>query len=251
MIGVAVIGLSCLLATGAVVAAPGPLSFEDAVRLSDRIIIGTVQGAGVGSARIGDSKGIVLGIKDPSTGLVFTPYRVRIDACLFDIDGSCSPGDTEVLIPGGTVYETVDGVERLRTWEVAGAAGAPLPPAGGAVLLFMSRRNGRYLPLNDSAARIPVHDASGTASVTLRFASPRFLTDAGRETAGARLAAGGQATTTPVFVESVQLGRLASMIQQVRQVPTPSSGLRHANPGSANGDDARLVRQRHSCVRTG
>lgn len=247
----AVIGLSSVLATGVGVAASGPLRFEDAVRMSDRIIIGTVEEPGVGSARIGDSKEIALGIKDPATGLVFTPYRVRIDQCLFDIDGSCSPGDTEVLIPGGTVYEKADGVERLRTWEVAGAAGAPLPPAGDAVLLFMSRRNGRYFPLNDSGARIPVHQASGRASVTLRFASPRFLSDAGRDAARARLAAGRQSTTLPEFVESVELGRLKSMIQLVRQVPTPTSGLRHAIPGRADVDDARLVLQRRSRVRTG
>ena len=247
----AVIGLSSLLASGVVMAAPGPLTFEDAVRLSDRIIVGTVQGAGVGSVRLGDTKGIVLGIKDPSTGLVFTPYRIRIDQCLFDVDGPCAPGDTEVLIPGGTVYETVDGVERLRTWEVAGAAGAPLPALGGAVLLFMSRRNGRYLPLNDSGGRVTVEEASGVASVTLNFASPRFLTDAGRETARARLAAGPQGTTSPVFVESVELGHLKSMIQLVRQVPKPTSGLRHEIPGRDDVDDARLIRQRRSRIRTG
>jgi hypothetical protein len=248
---VSVIRLSTLLAAGMVSAAPGSLSFEDAVRLSDRIIIGTVQAAGAGSVRVGDSKDIVLGVKDSSTGLVFTPYRVRIDQCLFDNDGSCSPGDTEVLIPGGTVYETVNGEERLRTWEVAGAAGAPLPPAGDAVLLFLSKRNGRYLPLNDSGARIAVAESLGTASVTLRFTSPRFLSDAGRDAARARLAAGRQATTPPVFVESVQLGRLKSLIQLARQVLTPTSGLRHAIPGRADVDDARLIRSRCPCVRTG
>ena len=153
-------------------AAPRPtsLSFEETVQMSDRIVIGTVQGSGGGSARLPDGREIALGTKDSSTGLVFTPYRVRINECLFDKDGSCVPGDTEVLIPGGTVYEIVEGQQRLRTWEVAGAAGAPLPPAGDDVLLFLNKRNDRYLPINDSAARIRVDRSHGPASVVLRFA---------------------------------------------------------------------------------
>jgi hypothetical protein len=219
--------------------------------MSDRIIVGTVQTAGAGLVRLGDANDIVLGIKEPISGLVFTPYRVRIVLCLFDKDDSCTPGDSEVLIPGGTVYETVDGQQRLRTWEVPGAASAPLPAPGGDVLLFMSKRNGRYVPLNDNGARIRVDHSSGTASVELRFASPRFLSDEGRESARARLAAGAPATTPPVFTDSVEIERLKAMIELTRQVLKPTSGIGHAFPDRAHAHGDRDVRQRRPCVCTG
>ena len=208
----------CLLVPWVAAAAPPPasLSFEETVRMSDRIVIGTVRRVGGGSVRLPDGGEIALGVKDPATGLVFTPYRVRIDLCLFDKDASCKLGDSEVLIPGGTVYEIVDGRPRLRTWEVAGAAGAPLPPAGDDVLLFMAKRIDRYVPLNDSGARVRVDRRSGLASVVLRFASPRFLSDAGRESARARVATGNPATTPPVFIESVGIDRLKAMIALAR-----------------------------------
>jgi hypothetical protein len=219
--------------------------------MSDRIVIGTVQGTTGGSARLPDGTEIALGIKDPSTGLVFTPYRVRIRQCLFDIEGSCSPGETEVLIPGGTVYETVEHRQRLRTWEVAGAAGAPLPPAGDDVLLFLTRRNDRYLPINDSGARIRVDRTQGQPSVALRFATPRLLSADGRELARARVATRDPAATGPEFMESVPLDRLKELISIVRQVPTPTSGMRDANPRRADAGDAPVVRKRRSRVRAG
>ena len=208
----------CLLVPWVAAAAPPPasLSFEETVRMSDRIVIGTVRRTGVASVRLPDGKELVLGIKDSATGLVFTPYRVRITECLLEKDASCRLGDSEILVPGGTVYEIVDGKQRLRTWEVAGAAGAPLPPVGDDVLLFMAKRNERYVPINDSGARVRVDRSSGSASVVLRFASPRFLSDAGRETARARAASGNPSTTPPVFVESVGVDRLKAMIALAR-----------------------------------
>ena len=229
----------------------GSLSFEDAVRQSDRIVVATVKGAGAGSVRLGDAKEIVLGMKDPTTGLVFTPYRIRIDSCLFDIDDSCTVGESEVLVPGGTVYETVEGQQRLRTWELAGAAGVPLPPEGGEILLFMAKRHGRYLPLNDSGARIPVERSTGSATVALRFASPHFLTDAGRESAQTRLSAGRPAMTPPLFIESVQIDRLKSMIEIARQVLRPTSGMRHAIPDLADSAGTLVDQPCRSRVRTG
>jgi len=242
-----------LLAPHLAVAAPPPgsFSFEEAVRMSDRIVIGTVQGTSAGSVRLADGGEIVLGIKDPVTGLVFTPYRVRIASCLFDKDESCRLGDSEVLIPGGTVYETVDGEQRLRTWEVAGAAGAPLPPTGDDVLLFMMKRNDRYLPLNESGARVRVDRSSGSASVVLRFESPRFLSAEGRESARARAATGNPATTRPVFIESVPLDRLKEMIVLARQVLKPTSGTRHAIPDRADAYASVAVRERGTRVRAG
>jgi len=219
--------------------------------MSDRIVIGTVQGSGAGSVRLPGGGEIALGIKDTSTGLVFTPYHVRISECLFDKDGTCSTGDTEVLIPGGTVYETIDGQQRLRTWEVAGAAGAPLPPAGDDVLLFLNKRNDRYLPINDSAARIRVDRSHGPASVALRFASPRLLTGAGSESARARVDTRQPAAARPGIIESVRLDRLKEMIATVRQVPRPTSGMRDANPRRADAGDAHAVRHRRSRVRAG
>ena len=208
----------CLLVPCVATAAPPPasLSFEETVRMSDLIVLGTVQGASGGSVRLPDGKEIALGIKDPATGLVFTPYRVRITECLFDRDASGRLGDGEVMIPGGTVYETVEGKRRLRTWEVAGAAGAPLPPTGDDVLLFMVKRNDRYLPINDSGARVRVDRSSESASVVLRFASPRFLSAEGRESARAHVAAGTPSTTRPLFIESVGVDRLKAMIALAR-----------------------------------
>ncbi len=244
---------ACLLVPCVVAAAPQPasLSFEETVQMSDRIVVGTVQGPSGGSVRLPGGGEIALGIKEASTGLVFTPYRVRIGECLFDKDGSCSPGDTEVLIPGGTVYETVEGQQRLRTWEVAGAAGAPLSAAGDDVLLFLTKRNDSYLPINDRGARIRVDRSAGPPSVILRFASPRFLSAAGRESARARVTSRNPAMTRPEFTESVPLDRLKELIAIARPVPKPTSGMRDANPHRADADDTRAVRKRRSRVRAG
>jgi len=247
----------CLLLTGvAAVAAPSaPLSFEEAVRMSERIVVGRVEGESGASVELPGGGKIVLGIKDPATGLVFTPYRVRITQCLFDKEESCRLEDMEVVVLGGTVYESVDGEERLRTWEVAGVAGAPLPPAGDDVLLFMTKSNGRYRPLNDSGARIRVDHASTStstsASVVLRFASPRFLSAEGRESASVRTAAGNPATARPVFIESVSLDRLKALIVLARQVLKPTSGTRHAIPDRADACASDTLRERGTRVRAG
>jgi hypothetical protein len=239
-----------LVSCGVVTAAqPAPLTFEETVHMSERIVIATVQGTTGGSAQLPDGAEIALGMKDPSTGLVFTPYRVRIRECLFDVDGSCSPGEIEVLIPGGTVYETVEHRQRLRTWEVAGAAGAPLPPAGDDVLLFLTRRHDRYFPINDSGARVRVDRTEGQPSFELRFASPRLLSAEGRELARARVTTRDPARSRPEFMESVRLDRVKELIAIVRQVPMPTSGMRDANPRRADAGDAPVVRKRRSRVR--
>lgn len=129
-------------------------SFEDLVRMSDRIVTGKVQGPAAGSVRLPDGKEIALGVKDPVSGIVYTAYRIVIDGCLFDADEECVPGESEVSFPGGTIYETVEGERRLRTWEIAGAGG--LPHAGEERLLMMTKRQGRYVALNDRAARATI-----------------------------------------------------------------------------------------------
>lgn len=221
-----------------------PLVFEDAVRSSDRIVIATVLGTSGGSAHIPGAGDVALGIKDPITGLVFTPYRVRIVTCLFDTTDSCRPGDGEVLVPGGTVYETVDGQQRLRTWEVAGAAGVPLPTGGDDLLLFMTERNGRYQPLNDRGARVPVERGLSGASVELRFKSPVFLSEDRRDSVRADSAKANPASTRPEFTESVDVDRLKSLIALARQVPKPTSGIGHAIPDRADVLGARIVGKR-------
>jgi hypothetical protein len=247
---VLVIGL--IVARVATAAPPdSSFHFEEAVRKSDRIVVGTVQGTTGGLVTLPHGGTLALGIKDPTTGLVFTPYRVRVSRCLLDQDASCKLEDIEVLIPGGTVYETVDGEQRLRTWEVAGAAGVPLPPAGDDVLIFMEKRNHRYVPLNGRGARIPIDHASGTASVTLRFESPRLLSPAALESAQARIVAGHPSATRPEFVESVPLDRLKELIQLARQVPKPTSGTRHEIPDRADACASDGVRKRGARVRTG
>ena len=214
----------------------GSISFEEAVRMSDRIIVGTVLGTIGERAKLPDGVEIALGVKDPSSGLVFTPYRVRIAMCLLDTDVACRPGESEIHVPGGTVYENVDGEPRLRTWEVAGAAGVPLPSAGDDVLLFMTKRKDRYLPLNDRGARLGVDRKSApeSAAVVLRFESPRFLSAEGRAAAQTRAASGNPATTRPEFIEAVPLDRLRELITLARQAPKPTSGTRHAIPDSAD-----------------
>ena len=231
----------------------GSISFEKAVRMSDRIIVGTVLGTAGEVARLPDGVELALGIKDPASGLVFTAYRVRIAMCLLDTDTACRPGDSEIQVPGGTVYETVDGEPRLRTWEVAGAAGVPLPSAGDEVLLFINKRNDRYLPLNDRGARVRVDrkSAPGSASVVLRFESPRFLSEEGRAAAQARAAAANPATTRPEFVEAVPLDRLRELITLARQAPKPTSGTRHAIPDLADTHVVVIPHERGVRIRAG
>ena len=226
-------------------------SFEQVVRMSDRIVVGTVETVGAGLARAEGSNEIVLGTKDPTTGLVFTPYRILVNTCLFDKDDSCTSGELEVLIPGGTVYENVDGRQRLRTWEVSGAAGAPLPPPGNDVLLFLTKRNGKYQPLNDASARLRVDRSSDQASVSLRFDSPRFLSDGVLESSRGRLAAETPAMSPPLFTESVEIERLPALIKLARQVLKPTSGIGHAIPDRVAVCDARRIRRGHTCLRTG
>jgi hypothetical protein len=236
---------ACLIVSPVTTAAQpsAPSSFEEMVQTSDRIIVGRVQGTNAGSVRLPNGGELSLGIKDPATGLVFTPYRVRVVTCLFDKNDSCRLEDMEIVLPGGTVYETVDGEPRLRTWEVAAAA-APLSPDGEDVLLFMTKRSDRYMPLGGSAARVRVDRSARTASVVLQFASPRFLSAEGRESARARVAAANPATTCPVFIESVPLDRLKELISLARQVPKPTSGTRHAIPDRTDACASDAVRER-------
>jgi hypothetical protein len=236
--------LFLLAPCAAVASPPRALTFEDAVQQSDRIVVGTVRGAGIDSVKLPGGGELALGIRDPSTGLVFTPYRIRVVMCLLDTDASCRPGDAEVLIPGGTIYETVNGGLRLRTWEIAGAAGVPLPSAGDDVLLFLRKRGDRYFPLNAAGARVRVDRSSGTDSVVLRFASPRFLSAEGRRAAQARAAQANPEMTAPVFIESVPLDRLKEMTTLARTVPKPTSGTRHAIPDRADAHASLTVLER-------
>jgi hypothetical protein len=238
----------------AIVIAAGPaaaaLRFEDAVRASDRIVVGTIEHAGAGVVPLERGRSIDLGIVDPASGLVFTPYRIRIDECLLDSDVACAPGELEALVPGGTVYEIVGGERRLRTWEIAGVAGVPLPPVGSRLLLFMTKRNGRFVALGDRNGRAPVDDAGGVATVALELASPRFLSESGRDAVRLRLAAGNAAFDRPRFAERVEIGRLPALIRQVLTVPLPTSGTRHAAAALDHPDDAR-ARERRDGIRAG
>jgi hypothetical protein len=237
----AAIPLLCVLAPTLISAAPPGLSFEPVARMSERIVLARVLGPDGARVSMVDGTKIALGVKDSATGLVFTPWRIRVDDCLLDLDGDCAPGEDEVFTPGGTVYENVEGRETLRTWEVRGAAGTPLPVVGSDVVLFMTKRSGRYFPINDPAARLIVGGSPGARTVVLRFASPRLLSDAARTGSAFK----------PHLTESVSIERLKSIIASVRAVLKPTSGSDHAPPDSGASRDDAAVRKSRTGVHTG
>jgi hypothetical protein len=120
---------------------------------------------------------------------------------------------------------------------------------GEDVLLFMAKRNGRYVPLNDRGARIRVDRSPGSASVLLTFESPRLLSEQGRDSARARAEAGNPATTRPEFIEAVPLDRLKELIALAREVPKPTSGIRHALRDLADRDASDAPRGSGSRLR--
>ena len=219
------------------------LHFEDLVRMSDRIVVATVQGPSGGSVKLQNGKALPLGVKDEASGVVFTPYRIVVNACVLESDHACIPGKSEISIPGGNVYETVGGEQRLRTWEVAGAAGVPMHGNGEELLIMMRKRGHRYMPLNDRSARVPVDRSSGAPSVRLSFGSPRFLSAAARESNLAQSGATAPSTAPPSFTEMVPLDDLKRRVALARQVPEPTSEILHAIPSCADANDARDLQQ--------
>lgn len=219
--------------------------------MSDRVVLATVNGPSGDTVRLPNGREITLGVKDPTNGVVFTPYRIVVSECLFDADDACAPGDGELSIPGGNIYETVDGQRRLRTWEVAGAASVPPPPAGAEFLLVMAKRQGRYVPLNDSGARVRVDRSSGSPAVSLSFGSPRFLSAVGLESARAEVGAAVPSTVRPTFTERVPLDRLRRVVALVREVPKPTSENLHATPVGAGARDDHALQRRRVRVRAG
>lgn len=235
--------IKALLVSGVVSAARAAtvLNFEDLVRMSDRIVLAKVEGPSGDSVSLPNGNEIALGVKDAASGLVFTPYRIVVSECVFDIDDGCAPGASEVSIPGGTIYEMVDGERRLRTWEVAGAASVALPRTGEELLLVMAKRQGRYVPLNDSGARVRVERSSRVPSVRLSFGSPRFLSAAGLESARARPGAATPSTVRPSFTERVSLDELKRVVALARQVPEPTSEKLDATPTGADAHVAHAL----------
>jgi hypothetical protein len=231
-------------------AAAASLTFEALIPMSDRVVLATVQSTVGGSVQLPNGRDVPLGAKDSASGVVFTAYRIAITECLFDVDDACLPGESEVSVPGGNVYETVDGHERLRTWEIGGAAGAPMPRAGEELLLILVKRKGRYVPLNDPGARIPVNRSSGPPSVRLSFGSPRFLSAAGLDSARSQAGATPSAAR-PLFSESVPIGELKRLVALARPVPKPTSEIPHAIPSCAIARDVGTLLQRRAGVRTG
>ena len=202
-----------LLRPALVIAAQRPPTFEDIARLSDLVINGTVIGPSGETHTLPDGTAITLGVK--ISDHVFTPYRVRIDDCLYDVDGACPSGELEVLVPGGTLLETIDGETRLRTWDLTGAASAPLPTAGTPVVLFLQKYKGRYRPFNDAGARLTVSNASGQDRVRVRFTSPQLLSPSDLASAD-RVAPEAPSPLQPAFTEDVPLNRLKAMIAAAR-----------------------------------
>jgi hypothetical protein len=246
-----IIGALIASATAFVGAAAASLTFEELIPMSDRIVLATVKSAVGGSVRLPNGRDVPLGAKDPASGIVFTAYRIAITECLLDVDDACLPGESEVSVTGGNVYETVDGRERLRTWEIGGAAGVPMPRAGDELLLILVKRNGRYVPVNDPGARVPVNRSSGPPSVHLSFGSPRFLSAAGLESVRSQAGAAPPSTARPLFSENVPIGELRRLVALARPVPKPTSEIPHAIPSCAIAHDAGALLQRRACVRAG
>src|SRR5262245_1164916 len=98
----AILPVSCLVLTCLSLVEARELPFEDVVRMSERIVVAKFLGAGSGSATAANGARIVLGIKDPGTGLVFTPWRILVEECLFDLANACEEGEQDVFAPGGT-----------------------------------------------------------------------------------------------------------------------------------------------------
>lgn len=245
-----IIGALIASAISFVGAAAASLTFEELIPMSDRVVLATVQSAVGGSVRLQNGRDVPLGAKDPASGVVFTAYRIAITECLFDVDDACLPGESEVSVPGGNVYETLDGHERLRTWEIGGAAGVPMPRAGEELLLILIKRKGGYAPVNDPGARVPVNRSSGLPSVRLSFGSPRFLSAAGLESVRSQANAA-PSTERPLFSENVPIGELKRLVALARPVPKPTSESLHAIPSCAIAHDAGALLRRRACVRAG
>jgi len=246
-----ILGALIASATVSVGASAASLTFDELIPMSDRVVLATIQSAVGGSVRLPNGRDVPLGEKDPASGLVFTAYRIAITECLFDVDDACVPGESEVSVPGGNVHETVDGQERLRTWEIGGAAGVPMPRAGEDLLLILVKRKGRYVPVNDTGARVPVNRSSGPPSVRLSFRSPRFLSAAGLESVRSQAGAAALSAARTLFSENVPLGELKRLVALARPVPEPTSEIPHAIPSSAVAHDAGALLQRRACVRAG
>lgn len=180
--------LIVMLACPVVARALGPMTFEEAAYNSDRVVVGTVIGPVGDQAQLPDGTSLTLGFLDPGSNKVFTRYRINVTECVFDADASCALGASEILIPGGTVWRTVNGESRLQRWEVARMPGLPFEASSSGAVLFM-RKVGTvgYQPLNDSGARLPVISAGGAQRVKLTLSSRRNPSEPGSALGNASL----------------------------------------------------------------
>jgi hypothetical protein len=112
----------------------GASNLQRSKKPCDRIVVATVLGADGETVRLPDGGELVLGFKIRNQTGLHVSYRVRIAACLFTRSRPAT-GDSEVVVPGGTVYESVDGASRLRTWRSRGGR-RTLAPTGEDVPLF-------------------------------------------------------------------------------------------------------------------
>lgn len=195
-----------------------PLAFEDVLGLSDRVIVGSMQGPADGTVMLRNGSTLPLG--QFINGHVFTRYRITVTECSYDAENICVPGETEIMVPGGAVWQSVNGESRLIVWEIAGGATMPLSGKSTVVLFLVKHPSGTYHLLNDASARPAVDRSSGTPRVTLRFASPRLLSPEGRERIRGHLAHQNPATQRPVFIEQVPLDRLKRLIDDARAFRT-------------------------------
>lgn len=179
------------------------LSFEEIVDRTDRVVWGTVAEA-VGERLTakqpqgGPDKELVLGHLDQASGMVFTTWRVRVEACLFDRhETPCASADVEIWIPGGLVREMHDGEQRLVETILHDEPASAPPNIGTEYVLFL-RETGRgasYYIVPDRNARLAVSRTTGEPRVTLRFNDRTLLSSDAVRLAENERVAGAQART--------------------------------------------------------
>lgn len=176
-----------------------PMSFEEAAKGADVVVLGTVRM----TPKLGEF--------DPAAKTVVRRHTVHVDKYL---KGNGASSITVVTVGGDFIKETPEGPQRMSM----DAAGMPdLPTEGTPVLLFLKRyvADDTYLIYSASHGVVPVEEVgpSKEASVTLRFRSAEAMPKRVRlayEDEKAR----GRSTDT-LFTAAVPVSTLSKVFEKV------------------------------------